>query len=220
MSTSPTSEPTPDRDNYLKKWFPIPVSWDHHAPGRFAEVVLESLMVANPIEVVLRRTGTRFVAIDALELGGTPTHEEVHLRFRLVDDPKDVPNPEDLHWGDLDEPIKGSLDPVCFYSLAAEVAPERALDELRAFVAEHLDDELVSPPVAEAPAVRPGTLTSTTVWVVALMVFCAGIVGLIALALVEAILHRAYELALGLGSAALIAGGAGIAASLRAIPLN
>ncbi len=67
-----------------------------------------------------------------------------------------------------------------------------------AFVAEHLDDELVSPPVAEAAAVRPGTRTSTTAWVVALMVFYAGIVGLIALALVEAILHRAYELALGL----------------------
>ena len=206
MGTSPES----DRANYLEKWFPGTLSQELHTPGRFTEHILEALMTANPIQVALRRAGIRFVAIDALELGGTPTHEEVRLRFRLVADPQDVPNPEDLRWGGLDEPIKGSLEPVYYYSLAADIGPEQALNELQTFIAEHLADDLVLSSPVTSHSAQSGIRTRLAVWWAALMVFYLGILGLIVLALTEAILHRAYELALGLGSVALIGGGAGI----------
>jgi len=207
-----SSKSEPDRAEYLAKWFPSPISRELHAPGRFTEHILEALMTANPMQVALRRAGTRFVAIDALELGGTPLHEEIHLRFRLVTNPKDVPNPEDLRWGGLDEPIKGSLEPVYYYSLAADIGPEQALDELQTFIADHLADELVLSSTVRVHGAQSGLWTRLAVWWAALAVFCAGILGLIALALTEVILHKAYELALGLVSAALIGGGIGIVA--------
>jgi len=208
--------PTSDRASYLEKWFPDPVSSEHHAPGRFAEHVFDLLTAASPIQVELRRTRIRYVAIDGLDLGGTPTHEEVHIRFRLVAEPRDVPDPENIRWGGLDEPIKGSLEPVFYYSFSADVAPEQTLGELRSFIAEHLGDELGPTPTAEASIPNSPRRTSmTAVRVFALIVFYAGLVILLAFVLIEAILRQTYGLALGVVALALILAGQGIALWFR-----
>jgi hypothetical protein len=117
-----------------------------HAPGRFTETVCKYLV--GPVEVMLQSAGKRYVDLEAVELGGGPSVEEVNLRFRLSADVKKNVTPR---WGRQEACAENTLPgPVFYYTFSSEVSLEENVEDFRAFIAQSLGDELGPTPAEPA----------------------------------------------------------------------
>jgi hypothetical protein len=167
-----------ERADYLKKTFPAPISPEYDAPGGFTEQACEYL--AQPIAIELAQSGTLYVLVDAMEPNGNPLREMVRFRFRLAADRSRYEGPR---LGGLDEPLKGSTEAVYYFHFSSACSLDENIEEMRTFIAEHLEDELVpkTAPVTAGPE-------KTEAWrtLVPLAIVSVGVAGLIAVDIVAA----------------------------------
>lgn len=144
---TPESE---DREKYLDRTFPPPVSWESDAPGPFTDYACQYL--SRPIRIDLVRIGKRYVLVDAIELYGNPLREEVRFRFRFETDPSGYEPPRCL--GGLNTPVRGSTKALYYFDFSSDSTLDENVAEFRRFLAQHLEDEL-APVVTEEPVSAP-----------------------------------------------------------------
>lgn len=128
-----------ERAAYLKKHFPHSKRAEWHAPGPFTEEIVT--FFNNPLEINLEKSGTLYASIDAAELDGNPFYEEIRIRFRLVESRNSV---NTLKWGGMSKPLTGSAERVYYFTLSSNLSLEKNIVELQSFIAEHLEEKLVS----------------------------------------------------------------------------